>query len=95
MASPSPNRRLILQLTVAGVLLILVGCSTAPFADIMDFWAPGGFPKNAKGVTGGVCQPQGGPPGGMLGPPQPPVGPPPPPGGLVGPGEPPPGPPPK
>jgi hypothetical protein len=80
------------------VLLALAGCSTAPIADIMDFWAPGRFPKDAKGVTGGVCLPQGGPAGGMLGPPQPlvapPPGPPAPPAGL-GSSEPPPQPPPK
>jgi hypothetical protein len=87
-----------LQLSVAVVLLALAGCSTAPFADIMDFWAPGRFPKDAKAVTGGVCLPQGGPAGGMLGAPQPVVAPPPgpaaPPGGPVS-SEPPPQPPPR
>jgi hypothetical protein len=89
---------LCLQLTVAGVLLAMAGCSTAPFADMMDFWAPGRFPKDAKGVTGGVCLPQGGPAGGMLGAPQPlsgQPGPPPPPGGPIGNTEPAPAPPPR
>jgi hypothetical protein len=47
-------------------------------------------------VTGGVCLPQGGPAGGMLGAPQALIGPPPPPpGGSAGYSEPPPAPPPR
>jgi hypothetical protein len=111
MASYSRPQRLVtalchmaVQVTLASVLLALAGCSTAPFADIMDYWAPGRFPKDAKGVTGGVCLPQGGPAGGMLGPPQPlvtspgppsPPSPPGPPAGGLSTNEPPPAPPPR
>jgi hypothetical protein len=98
MAICSTSRRLLLcplglQLALAVVLVVLAGCSTAPIADIMDFWCPGRFPKDAKGAIGGVCVPQGGLAGGMLGPPQPSVTtprPPAPPVGPYGPGEPPP-----
>jgi hypothetical protein len=56
-----------LQLIAAGIMLGLAGCSTAPCADILDFCSPGRFPAKAKDTTGGVCIPQGGPAGGVLG----------------------------
>src|SRR5436309_3174335 len=56
-----------LQLTITFVLLVLSGCSTAPVADLLDFFTPGRFPANTKDVSGGVCIPQGGPAGGVLG----------------------------
>jgi hypothetical protein len=83
----------VVQLTLALVLLVLAGCSTAPIADMMDFFSPGRFPKDAKGVVGGVCIPQGGPAGGSIGPPPGLIGapgPPAPPVGLMPPDAPPP-----
>jgi hypothetical protein len=73
MTSSSPRRfvqafcYLSFMFAVAVFLLVVAGCSTAPIADTMDFLFPGRFPANAKGVVGGVCVPQGGPAGGMLG----------------------------
>src|SRR5205807_1851027 len=63
------------QLAATVLLLTLSGCSTAPFADMLDFFAPGRPPANAKDVSGGVCIPQGGPAGGVLGGPPLPPGP--------------------
>jgi hypothetical protein len=60
-----------LQLTVSALLLALAGCSTAPIADFLDLVSPGRFPANAKDGRGGVCIPQGGPAGGILGGPPP------------------------
>ena len=60
-----------LQLTVSALLLALAGCSTAPIADVLDLFCPGRFPANAKDGRGGVCIPQGGPAGGVLGGPPP------------------------
>jgi hypothetical protein len=74
----------VVQLALALVLLVLAGCSTAPIADMLDFFAPGRFPKDAKGVAGGVCIPQGGPAGGSIGPPPGLVGAPGPPAAPVG-----------
>jgi hypothetical protein len=34
---------------------------------LLDFWFAGRYPGNAKGDAGGVCFPQGGPVGGVLG----------------------------
>jgi hypothetical protein len=63
-----------------------VGCSTAPCADFLDFFFPGGYPGDGKGAGGGVCIQQGGPAGGVLGAPPPnAVGVPLPPPGPVGP----------
>ena len=61
--------RVLLQVMSLAGLLILAGCSTAPVADMLDFFAPGRFPKDAKSATGGVCIQQGGPAGGLIGPP--------------------------
>ena len=58
---------LCLQLFGATAILTLAGCSTAPCADFMDFWFPGRYPGDGKGIAGGVCVPQGGPAGGVLG----------------------------
>lgn len=70
----------------AAVLLLLaaVGCSTAPLADLMDFFVPGRPGAADLGQpVGGVCQPKGPPPGttnpGLLPPastPPPPLAPP-------------------
>jgi len=40
-------------------LLLLTGCSTAPIADVMDFFAPGTLPAEKTTPYGGVCLPQG------------------------------------
>jgi hypothetical protein len=60
-----------LQLTASAILLIVAGCSTAPVADFLDLVHPGRFPAKAKDPHGGVCVPQGGPAGGVLGGPPP------------------------
>jgi hypothetical protein len=75
-----------LQLTLSAVLLVAAGCSTAPIADFLDLVCPGKFPANAKDARGGVCIPQGGPAGGVLGGP-PPGAVPVPPAGPAGPGD--------
>ena len=54
------------QTAAALVLLGFAGCSTAPIADLLDFFSPGRIPAAAKDVSGGVCVPQGGPAGGVL-----------------------------
>ncbi len=41
-------------------LLLLSGCSTAPLADLLDFFKPGRIRPGAQAATGGVCIPQGG-----------------------------------
>jgi hypothetical protein len=76
---------LTLQLTASAILLALAGCSTAPIADLLDLCSPGQYPAKAKDPHGGVCIPQGGPAGGVLGgpPPVPPPPPPPSPSGVV------------
>ncbi len=43
------------------LLLLLAGCSTAPVADLMDFFAPGRARVGQTPPIGGVCIPQGGP----------------------------------
>jgi len=35
-------------------LFLLVGCSSAPVADLMDYCAPGHLPPGAQGYYGGV-----------------------------------------
>lgn len=35
-------------------LWLLVGCSSAPVADLMDYCEPGHLPPNAQGYYGGV-----------------------------------------
>jgi hypothetical protein len=40
-------------------LLLLTGCSTAPIADVMDFFTPGSLPTEKTTPYGGVCLPQG------------------------------------
>jgi hypothetical protein len=68
------------------VLLLLTGCSTAPIADLMDFFTPGHLEPEKTAPYGGVCLPQGinAPPAATTAPPPPPVPPtavaPPPPG---------------
>jgi hypothetical protein len=48
----------------AWLLLMLGGCSTAPVADIMDFFIPSRMPPDKTPPYGGVCNPHpGGPPG--------------------------------
>jgi hypothetical protein len=42
------------------VLLLLAGCSTAPVADVLDFFAPGRARVGQTPPYGGVCIPQGG-----------------------------------
>ena len=43
------------------LLLLLAGCSTAPVADIMDFFCTGRPRQGDCAPFGGVCIPQGGP----------------------------------
>jgi hypothetical protein len=43
------------------LLLLLAGCSTAPIADLLDFFSPGRFRAGQGTPYGGVCIPQGGP----------------------------------
>jgi hypothetical protein len=62
---------LTVQLTASAILLALAGCSTAPLADLLDLCSPGQYPAKAKDPHGGVCIPQGGPAGGVLGGPPP------------------------
>lgn len=38
-------------------LLLLAGCSTAPFADVMDFFSPGRIRRERVPPYGGVCAP--------------------------------------
>lgn len=59
--------------------LCVAGCSTAPVADFLDWFAPGRIPQGAAETQGGVCAPQGVLPGANVAPvpPVPPgVGPP-------------------
>ncbi len=42
-------------------LLLLAGCSTAPIADLLDFFRPGRLEVGKTAPYGGVCIPQGGP----------------------------------
>jgi hypothetical protein len=67
-------------------LLLLTGCSTAPIADMLDFFKPGRLERGNTQPYGGVCIPQGGSIGGpsvVTPPPAPPGGlPPAPPGGT-------------
>jgi hypothetical protein len=47
----------------AVVLLLMAGCSTAPVADVMDYFSPGRLDKPQVTPYGGVClQPNQGPP---------------------------------
>jgi hypothetical protein len=43
------------------LLLLLAGCSTAPLADLLDFFSPGKLRGDNTPPRGGVCIPQGGP----------------------------------
>src|SRR4051794_15036085 len=72
---------------MAVLLILMAGCSTAPVADVMDYFSPGRMDKAQVTPYGGVCQQPGkGPPlnaipiGGALPPPILPA-----PGGVVGP----------
>jgi hypothetical protein len=40
------------------LFLLLTGCSTAPFADLMDYFSPGRIAVDKTGPRGGVCGPQ-------------------------------------
>ena len=57
------------------LLLLLTGCSTAPIADMMDFFVPGNLPAEKTAPYGGVCLPQGinAPPAATTAPAPPPV----------------------
>ncbi|HEV2949758.1 MAG TPA: hypothetical protein VGX70_20445 [Gemmataceae bacterium] len=76
--------------------LLLAGCSTAPVADLMDYFSPGRMGPEATPPYGGVSAPHPGggslPSGAVVGPALPPVPPAPPAGGagLTGPIAPPP-----
>jgi hypothetical protein len=41
------------------LLLGLAGCSTAPVADVLDFFRPGHMYKDEVQPYGGICGPQG------------------------------------
>jgi hypothetical protein len=78
------------------LFLFLAGCSTAPVADLMDYFSPGRIGPEATPPYGGVSAPHPGggslPPGAVAGPALPPVPPAPPVAGaaLTGPVAPPP-----
>ncbi len=58
----------------AFLLLFARGCSTAPLADLADFFKPGKIDPAARPPYGGVCQPsQVAPPGGIAVPALPPA----------------------
>jgi hypothetical protein len=40
------------------LLLLLAGCSTAPVADLLDFFRPGRIAAGKAAPRGGVCGPQ-------------------------------------
>src|SRR5262249_31122937 len=40
------------------LLLLLAGCSTAPVADVMDYFKPGRIVADKSAPRGGVCGPQ-------------------------------------
>src|SRR6516164_6105387 len=72
---------------MAVLLILMAGCSTAPVADVMDYFSPGRMEKAQVTPYGGVCQQPGkGPPlnaipiGGALPPPNLPA-----PGAIVSP----------
>ncbi len=44
--------------SAALALLFLAGCSTAPLADLMDFFSPGRLAAPTVAPYGGVCNPQ-------------------------------------
>jgi hypothetical protein len=44
--------------TAALFLLLVSGCSTAPFADLADFFKPGTIGPEKTAPYGGVCLPQ-------------------------------------
>jgi hypothetical protein len=43
---------------LAVLFLLLAGCSTAPFADLMDYFHPGRIAEDKTAPRGGVCGPQ-------------------------------------
>jgi hypothetical protein len=43
---------------LAFVLLLLTGCSTAPVADLLDYFTPGKLEQGKVAPYGGVCGPQ-------------------------------------
>ena len=43
---------------LAPLLLLLVGCSTAPVADLLDYFSPGKLEQGKVAPYGGVCGPQ-------------------------------------
>jgi len=56
------------------LLLLLCGCSTAPVADMLDFFKPGKLEADKQPPYGGVCLPrQVAPPAGVAAPLPPPV----------------------
>ena len=48
----------VMRRALALFLLLLVGCSTAPFADLLDFFKPGTLGPAKKAPYGGVCAPR-------------------------------------
>src|SRR5262249_55479 len=59
------------------LFLLLAGCSTAPVADLMDYFSPGGMGRETRPPYGGVAAPHPGgsslPPGAVATPGLPPV----------------------
>jgi hypothetical protein len=43
---------------VAVLMLFLAGCSTAPVADLLDYFTPGKLDQGKVAPYGGVCGPQ-------------------------------------
>jgi hypothetical protein len=58
---------MVILLVAAAFAITAAGCSTAPCADFLDFFVPGHISGDGKVIEGGVCIPQGGPAGGVLG----------------------------
>src|SRR5262249_37167219 len=78
---------MVMKCGLAICLLLLTGCSTAPVADLMDWFWPGRLPAETTTPHGGVCLPQGNlPPPGVPIPAAPPAGPPPAPPAAIAPG---------
>jgi hypothetical protein len=48
----------VMRRSLALFLLLLVGCSTAPLADLMDFFQPGKLSRAKTAPYGGVCVPR-------------------------------------
>src|SRR5437016_12318442 len=69
MKVPGNLKRLPVPGRLALLLLFRSGCSTAPVADMLDYFKPGKFEQGKAAPYGGVCGPQQA--GAIVVPPQP------------------------